>query len=186
MAWIILIVLMLCVSRFAAVYDAKLLLPGYITVSQRASRILVSGVPFPGSKAENPPENRQKLAAAGLIVYVLTAVCILLCIYNGLTLGPIKALEHVGLSGRSRALVIETGTEHLNRYIATVFFSFETVVYLANDCRFFVSRAGTAGKKAAACTAAVVLGLAVLGTILCVVYVRATLDWWAKIRETMG
>ena len=181
---IILFACMLCISRFAAVYDAHLLLPGYINVSQRTSRVLVSGIPHPVSRSKNPPENRQRLAVVGLIMYVLTAACILLCVYIGLTLEPVETLEYVGLHVRSGAVSIENSTEHLIGGIARIVFLFEAALYLINDCRFFVSRAQTDIQKAFVCI--LVLVLLVVIVILFVVHVRVISDWWAKIRGALG
>ena len=184
MTAVFLFAFMLCISRFAAVYDERLLFSACINISQRTSRVLVSGVLLPLSKAKNPPENRQRLAVVGLIMYVLTAVCLLQCVYNGFTLEPIKELEQVHMTPRGRGVEIENSTEYLNGDIALVCFLFEAAVYLANGCRFFISRAGTPGKKAVVGLA--VLVLAVLAAVLCVSMGRIALDWLGRIRRAMG
>ena len=183
MTSVLLLMSMLCFCRLAAVYDEELLFPGFVNVSERTSKLLVSGVLLPMSKTPNPPDNRRKLAVAGLILYALTAACILQCVYNGLTLEPIESLEYTYYSHRG-GVITETSTEELNGNIAISCFCFEALVYLANSCRFFVKRAGTSDKKIAVGT--VVLVLAVLAAIFLAVSGRTMWDSWQKIRSAMG
>ncbi len=182
MVSIILIVVMLCIARLASVYDRKLLLSGYIGVSPRLSAALVSSVLFPLSKSKNPPENRKRLTVLGLCLYTLTALCIALCVYNGLTLKPIKALEQFSMAPKG-GVEIQTSTEHLNGMIAMGFFYFEAAVYLINSIGFFVSRAGTAGKKLAA--GGVTLALAILAIAGFVLTSRTVPDFWRQIQQAM-
>ena len=175
MTSVLLFMFMLCICRLAAVYDEQLLFPGFVNVSERTSKLLVSGVLLPMSKTPNPPDNRRKLAVAGLILYALTAACILQCVYNGLTLEPIESLEYTYYYRRGGP-VTETSSEELNGNIAISCFCFEALVYLANSCRFFVKRAGTSDKKTAVGT--VVLVLAVLAAIFLAVSGRTMWDSW--------
>lgn len=184
MVSIILIVVMLCVARLASVYDRKLLLSGYIGVSPRLSAALVSSVLFPLSKSKNPPENRKRLTVLGLCLYTLTALCIALCVYNGLTLKPIKALEQFSMAPKGRGVEIQTSTEYLNGMIAMVFFCFEAAAYLINSIGCFVSRAGTAGKKLA--VGGVTLALAILAIVLFIFFMgRGVPDFWRQIQQAM-
>lgn len=184
MVSIILIMVMLCIARLASVYDRKLLLSGYIGVSPRLSAALVSSVLFPFSKSKNPPENRKRLTVLGLCLYTLTALCIALCVYNGLTLKPVKALEQFSMAPKGRGVEIETSTEYLNGMIAMGFFCFEAAAYLINSIGFFVSRAGTAGKKLAA--GGVTLALAILAIVLFIFFMgRGVPDFWRQIQQAM-
>ena len=64
------------------------------------------------------------------------------------------------------------------------FFCFEAAAYLINSIGFFVSRAGTAGKKLA--VGGVTLALAILAIVLVIFFIgRGVPDFWRQIQQAM-
>ncbi|MBR5986713.1 MAG: hypothetical protein IK019_09925 [Clostridia bacterium] len=175
---IFLFVIMVCLSRSAAVYDEKLLFSSYVHIPKWLARLLVSGH-YPISKTKNPLENRQKLTVMSLMLYALILLCFLCCVINGRTLEPVEWMEVVSYSWRFTEISFYNSTEILNgRILATCFF-FVVLCYAVNDFRLFIKPSYSDSKKGI--VSIVLVCIIILALVICIIGGKNALVQWQKI-----
>ena len=177
---IFLFVIMVCLSRSAAVYDEKLLFSSYVNIPYLLARLLVSGH-YPMSKTKNLPENRQRLTVMSIAMYILILLCIFCCVVNGYTLEPIEGMEVVGYNPRFTTITVSNSTEILNgRILATCFF-FVVLCYTVNDFQVFIKTSYSENKKGI--VSIILVCIIILALVISIICGKNALIQWQKIKE---
>ncbi|MBR4428026.1 MAG: hypothetical protein IKS78_01605 [Clostridia bacterium] len=192
MATLIFFAVMLYISALASVYEEDLLISAYVDVSGGVVSKLIPGhLPF--LRGKNPPENRKRFTVIGIVLYSVSALCIVFCVYTALTLEPVEGLEYGGGYSRRFMRIGEkyNSTEYLVFDIAFCWMLFEAAIYLINSIGVMLSRPVVNRSRLSLVTTRVITGVLVLLLILFCLAV-GKLCWqnagrtWQDIKNAMA